>query len=76
MKYLNSLVNSKQEIMKRKMIDLIDGIHKTEREELKNDFAYMKPEMDFCERINMEPVNFDVHLLKKKEENQLKLEHQ
>ena len=26
-KYLNKLVNSKQEISKRKMVDLIDSIH-------------------------------------------------
>ena len=52
------------------MMDLIDGIHKNEREELKHSFACMRPEMNHCEKINVEPVNFEVHYLKKKEEAQ------
>ena len=58
MKYLNRLVSSKQEINKRKMIELIDEIHESEREQLEEDLNYIKPEMKEWEKRHVEPVDF------------------
>ena len=65
MNYLHRLVNSKQEISKRKMIQLIDDIHEFEHEQLEEDLNYIKPEMREWEKKHIEPVNFEVTVFDK-----------
>ena len=42
---MEHLVYSKQEVMKRKMLDLVDKVHVAERKELEADFNLINPEM-------------------------------
>ena len=43
--YMNNLISSKHEEMKRKLLDLIDNIHREEQVELEEDLDQVKGEM-------------------------------
>jgi len=53
--------------MKRKMVDLIDSIHELERDELKGDLGFIGPEMEEWQRKQVEPVNYDVFVVGKRQ---------
>lgn len=63
MLYLNQLLASKNEQMKRKLLDLVDGVHKEEREALDGDLDKCRGEMRRWEKKCQEPVNFDVFVI-------------
>lgn len=68
MLYLEHLVTSKNELMKRKLLDLIDNIYNEEKEQLSTDMDKCNEEMKRWEQKSEEPVNFDVVLLKRLQE--------
>ena len=63
--YMRNLVTSKHEDMKRKMLDLIDSIHKNENEELEEELKYVGTELRDWNKRCMEPVNFEAFVYDK-----------
>ena len=51
--------------MKRKMIDLIDMIHREEQTELEDELHQVGPEMREWQKKCQEPVNFEVFVFSK-----------
>ena len=62
---MRNLVTSKHEDMKRKMLDLIDSIHKNENEELEEELKYVGTELRDWNKRCMEPVNFEAFVYDK-----------
>lgn len=62
---MDYILNSKQEQMKRRMCDLIDDIHNTEREERNSNLKFIKPELKDCYKQGVIPVNYDVAVITK-----------
>jgi hypothetical protein len=51
--------------MKRKLLDLVDNIHKEEADELETDLNKVTPEMREWQKKCEEPVNFEVFVVSK-----------
>ena len=51
--------------MKRKLLDLVDNIHKAEQEELEADLRKVEIEMRDWQKKCEEPVNFEVFVVRK-----------
>lgn len=51
--------------MKRKLIDLVDSLHKTEKQELLDGMKELKPEMKHWQELCEEPVFLDVFVANK-----------
>lgn len=58
--YLNQIIGSNTENMKRKMQDLVDNVYNEEREALASDLDKCQDELRRWEKKGEEPVNFDV----------------
>ena len=65
---LEYLMASKNEQMKRHMLDLVDGIHQEEQNQLDDHHSKCKEDMKKFQRNLSEPVNFDVFVIKKLEQ--------
>ena len=63
MHYLNQLLVSPNEQMKRKLLDLVDSIHREEKDALAGDLEKCRGEMRRWEKTGQEPVNFDVFVI-------------
>jgi formate dehydrogenase maturation protein FdhE len=63
--YIEDLITSKHEEMKRKLLDLVDNIHKQEMEELEEDLKKVSTDMKEWQRKCEEPVNFEVFVVSK-----------
>lgn len=63
MRYLNQLLASKDEQIKRKLLDAVDSIHREEQDALEVDLEKCKCEMRRWEKRAQEPVNFDVFVI-------------
>lgn len=68
MRYLNKLVTSKNEEVKRNLLGLIDAIHHEEQAELMSDLQKVSHEMRECQRKKQEPVNMEVFVIGKVEQ--------
>lgn len=64
-KYLDTLIDSKHEDMKRKLLDLVDNIHREEQEELEIDLKKVSHDMRDWQKKCEEPVNFEVFVVAK-----------
>jgi hypothetical protein len=58
-------VESKHEEMKRKLLDLVDNIHKEEQDELESDLKKVSFDMREWQKKCEEPVNFEVFVVSK-----------
>ena len=63
--YINWTVNSKNQVMKRDMIDLIDTIHDKIQNNTLNDVNSIKKHMALWQKQQFEPVNFEMSMNKK-----------
>ena len=65
MEYMNNLIYSKREVMKRNLCDIVDGFHKEEKEDLVKDLKFAEEDMKEWEKKQSEPVNFEVFVIGK-----------
>ena len=72
--YLEDLVDSKHEEMKRKLLDLVDNIHKDEMDELETDLKKVSTDMREWQKKCEEPVNFEVFVVSKLQQIEKKRE--
>ena len=63
--YISWTVNSKNQVMKRDMIDLIDTIHDKIQNNTLNDVNSIKKHMALWQKQQFEPVNFEMSMNKK-----------
>lgn len=61
--YMRHLMISKGEKMKRKLIEMIDGLHNNELTELKQNLDHIVPNMKEVTSKNEEPVILDVFVV-------------
>ena len=76
MQHLNNLIESKHEDMKRKLFDLVDGIHREEQIELESDLSRVKKDMREWQKKCEEPVNYEVFVASKLQIMDQKLKRQ
>ena len=61
--YMRHLMISKGEKMKRKLVEMIDGLHTSELSELKQHLEHIVPNMKEVVAKNDEPVILDVFVV-------------
>ena len=71
--YMRHLMISKGEKMKRKLVEMIDGLHTSELSELKQHLEHIVPNMKEVVAKNDEPVILDVFVVNNVKQRQLRL---